>query len=259
MLVLGSDRLRAILATSGALVWLAVDVWLDRVDVAGRTATVVVAVIACLVIVAGTLLGRVDGRTRRGPLLLMACVGAALAPLAAALESPTDTEAGLTPAAAATAGLLILAALGCALRAGPAVSRRRALAAGVVVVASGAVVAFMRMLQPGGRFGVVVLFGATLLTAVVVLSRPWPARSGVSSYAGLAGLTLLAYPLLMLVTLFVTVSWLPIAKVITGLAGNPPVNAADWDAVLAILGIAAGLAFGLPISWITRNRLLTEP
>jgi hypothetical protein len=96
---------------------------------------------------------------RRVPLLYMACVGATLAPLAAAAESPTDTEAGLTPAAAATAGLLVLVALGCALAAGPAVSRRRALAAGAVAVVAGATVTIMRIQQPGTRSGTVVLLG----------------------------------------------------------------------------------------------------
>jgi hypothetical protein len=98
-----------------------------------------------------------------------------------------------------------------------------------------------------------------LLTAVAAFSRSWPARTGVSGYAGFAVLTLATYPTPMLATILVTVLELPVAKVFTAMAGNPPVNDADSDAILAIAGVVVGLAFGLGVYGTERIHLLAGP
>lgn len=228
----------------GPLVWLAIDVWLDRIDVAGTGMTVVLAGVACLVLLASALLGRAAAdEARPVPLLFVACVGAAMAPLAAAIESPSDSEAALNPSAAATAALLILMALGCAAQAGPDMSRQRALATGAVAAIAGAVVAATRLTPPGSiaRLAVALALGALLITAVAALSRPWPDRAGVRRYAGVAVLALIGYEVLLFGMVLVTI-FFPIAPAFTAWAGNPPVNSADMDTIYASGGLLAGIA-----------------
>jgi hypothetical protein len=95
----------SIAAAAGAG-WLVADLALDRADVAGGEAAALLAVAGCAVVVTLSLLpGRGAGRRDRRVLIGAASVNAALAPIAAAIESPTDTEPALTPSALAVGAL----------------------------------------------------------------------------------------------------------------------------------------------------------
>lgn len=257
VLVLRGDRRRSWVAVAGAVAWLGADVGLDRLDVRGVTATVVIAVVACGVLLTGGALSRVAGGPEvggRAALGLLASVTAALAPLAAAIESPSDTEAGLTPAAVAAATGLVLAALGCALAAGPAPSGRRALAAvAFVVIAVGLIVA-ARLASPGPglRALVEVLLGVVGLTAVALFSRGWPAADDLLASLGFGLAALVLYPVLTLGSAVVMMMSGQPARYLTELAGNSAVNAADSDVILAFAGVLAGLAFGFAVLGFAR-------
>lgn len=270
VLMVRGERVRSWLGVVGTVLWLGVDVGLDRLDVRGPTAAFVIAGAACGALLAAGVLAR--GRAGRdtdlpvgadrppgGGLLFAACMTAAVAPLAAGIESPTDTEAGLTPTAVAAAALLILAALGCALAAGPKVSRPRALAAIAVTAAAGVLVTMARIASAGTapRLLAVVVLGVVVLTAVAGLGQAQP--FGGSGLAAFGATTLLLYPVVVLgSSLFMIVSGLP-ARLLTELAGNSAVNAADSDLILAFAGIFAGLAFALVVNGFSRKSWLAEP
>lgn len=276
------ERWRTRLALLVGLAWLAVDIGLDRLEVAGWPAAAALGVVAGGLLSAAALVGGrttreggtllegtavLEGGTRpEGPteparrtiregveagerpgrhvLLLAASVAAAAAPLAGALESPTDTEPSLTPSALTAGVLLAVVAAACALAAAPAATVLRfrlAMATGVVGVAG---VILLRALPIHSRLTVGVLFGAALLSGVAVTA--WPRRTGrgLLEYAALAAGTLLGYPVLLMSTVIATGFALPIAAPLTALAGSPAVNSADEDILITLVGVVPGLVFG---------------
>jgi len=242
------DRTRSAVAALGALAWLGVDLWLDRIDV---TATVPVAIGAGAVVLAAWTAGLVAAPgvgtgPRRGVLLLAAVAAAALVPLAGGIESPTDTEPALTPTALAAGGLLAAVAIVAALAAAPARSAARTAAAVLVAGGAAAGLTFLRAAPPGGRFFVAVVAGAALLTGVAVLSTAWPDRTPmrIAYLALLFGGTTAYLVVMLLALLVVTAILVPVAATFTALAGNPPVNAADTDVLFVLIGLLAALPFG---------------
>jgi hypothetical protein len=214
------------------LVWFGADLALDRAQI---TAFVPTAVGAVLAVTAAAVAGvRHRPAPRRRVLTTVAAICAAAAPMAALLESPTDAEPQLAPTRLLAAALLVVAALACALVAGPAVSARRLLAA--VAVLAPAVAGLV--LVPG-NMAVGVGVGGGLLTAAWLLSRAWP---GWSRAGGVALASLAAYPMLVMVLVLFQIV-LPVGAIFTALAGSPPVNAADSDVLYVLAGVLTGLGF----------------
>jgi hypothetical protein len=222
-----------------APLWIAADVVLDRLDV---RATVPVAV-AIAVVVTGFLF---TTRTGRGAARPGAVIAAALVPLAAEIQSPTDTEAALDPMAAAVAAVLVLAAVVGVLavrtasaRSGSARSgsaRSGSARSGVAVAAlaavCGALIAWSRIDAPRAQ-PIPVLLGILLTAAVVALTAT-------QRHAAQTVISALVYPVSAFVAVLFSVL-VSIGGPVTALASNPPVHAGDEDAIATVGGLAAGL------------------
>jgi hypothetical protein len=245
VLVFRGDRLRTRLSLLGGVAWLAADIWLDRLDVAGWVAAAALAIVTGALLSGAVFAGtRKEAGTGRHALLVAASVAAALAPLAGGLESPTDTEPSLTPSALTAGVLLAVVAGACALAGVPAstvVRFRVAVATAVVGVAG---VTAMRAMPLENRLLVGVLLGAALLSGVAVTAWPRPAGRGLLGYAVLAAGTLLGYPVLLMSTVMATGFIVPVAAPLTALAGSPAVNGADEDLLFTLVGVLPGLVFG---------------
>ena len=258
------DRRVAGFGVLAALGWVGADLWLDRADVTGTAPTVLLAAAGCAV-VAGTtaLVRRKPAPSNRGTLILAASVCAALVPLAAGIESPTDREPELTPAALAVGAILLVVAAGRALAAAtvpgpatprPALTRARLLVAAGYLLLGGVGLVVLRSVPPGGRFVAMVLLGGLLLAGVAALGWPWAAGGpGWVKLGSAAFGALLGYPAVLLGTLLVTGFALPAARPLTHLAGNISVNAADEDILLSLVGLVTGLVLGGVLSWGARD------
>ena len=260
-------RRPALLAAIAGLVWPVADALLDRLDVGpvfGWSAGICVVLAAVVAFVRGRAtpvagVGRGPGmlsafaRGRatpvaglgRGALTVSAFVAAGAVPLAAATQSPTDTERALTVGSAATAALLVLAAFGAAAASAP--SRRRNMAAVLLVLPAFALVAAARAVAPEHRAPQVMGLAVLMLTGVWALSRRGPWTNAVARCV-LAALALtVAYTVVSIVVFLLTGFTSAIATVFTWLAGSPAVNSSDTDALLSLPGIVAGLAIGLAV------------
>ncbi|WP_144022719.1 hypothetical protein [Asanoa hainanensis] len=227
--------------------WIGADLLLNRSDVRGDVAAVVLSVAAAAAALAAILVvrrRRGDGPEHR-PLVLGAAVSAALAPLVAGIESPTDTEAALTPAAVTLGALLTVLTLGLALAAAPDLETVHWVTTGVVVVAAAGGLTLARVLEPGNQLGSMMLLGTLQLTAVALLTGAVP-RGALAWLRQLPKLLvpLVLYPALVLFTVLVTVYLVPVPSWFTALGGNVPVNAADSDTLYALTGVATGLLIG---------------
>ncbi|MCG5469658.1 hypothetical protein LADH09A_003576 [Micromonospora sp. LAH09] len=243
--------------------WIAADVVVDRADPIGVRATVLLAVAGCAVL--GALAGMLWWRERgaqpawdydrqstgergtpsaaaRRVLTGAACVAGVLTLVAAGMESPTDREPELNQGALVTAALLVALAVGAALAAAPArTGARVGLAAGLTVAALLGV-GLVRAAAPGERFLPEVGLGAVLLTGVTLLAWDWPGGRPVWRHHALAALIALVGPVVFLVATAVPMMlMLPIGATFTSLAGNSPINAADSDVLVSLVGLIAGL------------------
>jgi len=235
--------------------WIAADVAVDRADPIGLDATVLLAVAgyAVLGVVAALLLWweraapqtREPGRTPaadRRVLTGAACVAGVLTLVAAGIESPTDREPELNQGALATAALLVALAVGAALAAAPARTRARVgLAVGLTVVALLGVW-LVRAAAPGERLLPEAALGAVLLTGVTLLAWDWPGGRPIWWHHALAALIAFVGPVVFLVaTAIPMMIMMPIGAAFTALAGNSPINAADSDLLVSLVGLLAGL------------------
>jgi hypothetical protein len=207
-----------------APLWIAADVVLDRLDV---RATVPVAV-AIAVVVTGFLL---VNRTGRGAARPGAVIAAALVPLAAEIQTPTDTEAALDPMAAAVAAVLVLAAVVGVLAVRTA-SARTGVAVAALAAVCGALIVWSRIDAPQAQ-PIPVLLGILLTAAVVALTAT-------QRYALQTVTSALVYPVSAFVAVLFSVL-VSIGGPFTALASNPPVHAGDEDAIVTVGGLAAGL------------------
>ncbi|MFG3642278.1 hypothetical protein ACGF3C_18645 [Micromonospora sp. NPDC047762] len=247
--------------------WIAADVAVDRADLIGVDATVRLAVAgyAVLGVVAALLLwweravpplwepdtesARERGATPatdRRVLTGAACVAGVLTLVAAGMESPTDREPELNQGALATAALLVALAAGAALAAAPARTRVRVgLAAGLTVVALLGV-GWVRATAPGTRLLPEAALGAVLLTGVTLLAWDWPGGRPIWRHHALAALIALVGPVVFLVATAIPMMILmPIGAAFTALAGNSPINAADSDLLVSLVGLLAGLGMAV--------------
>jgi membrane protein YqaA with SNARE-associated domain len=267
--------------------WIAADVVLDRVGVAGAVTAVVLAVVGCVAVLTvalslarrtqpGDVRGAGPGDVRRaGPgdvrrvrpgdvrgvrpgddirrvagrdrvvLLVAAAVGAALAPLAAGIESPTDTESALTPSAVIVGALLVVTTVGAALSLAPAGSTGCRIGAGTLAALGGAGVVAVAPVAPPGQLVPMMLLATVLLGGVSLLASALPGRRPrwrrqVPVFLAV----LVGYPVLTMFWLLLTVFGVPVGAWLTALAGSAEVNAADSDTLYALIGLATGLLLG---------------
>ncbi|MET7372367.1 hypothetical protein [Micromonospora arida] len=235
--------------------WIAADVAVDRADPIGLDATVLLAVAgyAVLGVVAALLLWweRAAPQTRepgttpaaaRRVLTGAACVAGVLTLVAAGIESPTDREPELNQGALATAALLVALAVGAALAAAPARTRARVGLAVGLTVAALLGVGLVRAAAPGERLLPEAALGAVLLTGVTLLAWDWPGGRPIWWHHALAALIAFVGPVVFLVATAVPMMLLlPIGAAFTALAGNSPINAADSDLLVSLVGLLAGL------------------
>jgi hypothetical protein len=246
LLVARGEWKRSTVAMLGTASWLALDLSLDRADVAGRAATIRLALGACAVIaivVAGMSWRAGPPRPGRRVLMFAATVTAVAAPLAGAIESENDTEPPLNPSAFAVGALLALVAIGCALAAAPELSRRRVFVALGLAVASGGGLVLLRVTTPGDRFLPTIAFAGVLLAGITLLRREWPDTSVTwAGYLLMVLATWVAYPFLVVV--FLLLASQPLAVAATAFVGNPAVNDADTDVLFSAGAVLTGLVFG---------------
>ncbi|GAA5202274.1 hypothetical protein GCM10023322_83910 [Rugosimonospora acidiphila] len=204
--------------------WIAADVILDRFDVRA-TGPVMVATAVAVTAFA------VTARTGRGAARPGAVIAAALVPLAAEIQSPTDSEAALDPMAAAVAAVLLLAAIVGVVAVRTASPRTVLIVAGLTA-GCGALIAWSRVEPPGAR-PIPILLGVLLTAAVVALTAT--RRHTVQTV-----MSALAYPASAIIAVLLCVL-LSVGGIFTALAGNPPVHGGDEDAIVTLGGLAAGL------------------
>lgn len=254
------ERSRTGRAVALGVLWIGADVVLDRADVAGSVATILLATVGVAGVLAAAVPWWADPvRLDRRVLVVAASVGAALVPLAAGIESPTGTEPELAPAASVTALLLLAVTVCCAVGAAPARSVLRLRVAGALVCVG---VVVLRLLALGGRFPVMMVLGAVLLVGVALVVGDGPrlvvgdrgssptrgrsaGRSGRLRVVGLGTVVLIGYPVLVLCAQAATTLVLPVAPAFTALAGNIAVGAAGQDVLYALVGLLPGLLLGV--------------
>lgn len=254
VLALRGDRRRSAGAGLAVLGLIGVDLVLDRLDLAGRPGAGWLSAAACALILVAWLFARRGAAPDRVPLILAASVAAATAPLAAGIESPTDTEPALTPLALVTGCLLVAVAVACAVAAAPDRSPARLAAAGALAVVGGGAVALQRIAEPGQPGLLLLLLGGFLLAGVAAVICPW--RRGTTTASAVL---VVGYPVLLLLTIMVTGFMVPVASVFTAAAGNPPVNAADTDLLLTLVGVLPGLVLGGLLAVVSRTRRRWHP
>ncbi|MEV4538465.1 hypothetical protein AB0J82_32275 [Asanoa sp. NPDC049518] len=242
--------------------WIGADLLLNRADVHGDVAAVVLSVAGAAAALAAALVVRRKTRGDEGerrPLALGAAVSAALAPLVAGIESPTDTEAALTPAAVTLGALLTVLTLGLALAAAPELTAMHRITTGAVLVAAAGGLALARVLEPGSQLGSMMLLGTVQLTAVGLLTGALP-RGAMAWLKQLPKLLvpLVLYPALVLFTVLVTAYLVRVPAWFTALGGNVPVNAADSDTLYALTGVVSGLLIGWLLLVIERALVVPE-
>ncbi|WBB70703.1 hypothetical protein [Micromonospora sp. WMMD812] len=259
-------------------VWVAVDLAVDRADPTGARPTVLLAAGGCAVLAAlATLLvrrtvdasaadrraGQPIGTAHRCALAAAASVAGVLTMVAAGIESPTDREPELNPAAVAAAALLTALALGCALAAAPTPTWPRrwlAVGAGAATLVG---IGLLRTVSPeDGRVLPEVLLGAVLLTALTLLAWDWPHGRPDWRRHALAALAALIAPMVMLLAAVLATMLLRIGAPFTALAGNSPIHAADSDVLLSLAGVLAGLGMAPLIAWppaLTGRRASPDP
>jgi hypothetical protein len=233
---------KALMAAAAlGVVWLTADLWLDRVDINGRSAAVWLAVAGCLGVAMTAAVSRGGTPYRWGP-HLVAGTAAVLATASTSVTTPWQepvTRADQVAIENAVTAMDITLAVGfmavvVALLA-PAMATVRArwlvaigaaatLAANVLSVAYGS--------WPGVAYVGVLALAMTVVSAAgdVPLSR----------LLGVGGVTILLAPCLA-ITMFVTVA-IPMGRTMTVLAGNPAVHGADTDLALALPAAIIGLA-----------------
>ncbi|GIJ63469.1 hypothetical protein Vau01_109850 [Virgisporangium aurantiacum] len=247
VLAFRGDRWRsagAWLAVGGLI---GVDLAVDRYDLAGLPAAGWLSAAVCALLFLGWLLTRPGSAPDRVSLILAASVAAATAPLAAGIESPSETDpAALDAAALVTGVLLVVMAFGCAVAAAPRRSPRRLAVAGAAAVAASGAVA-LRVVETGPQILLYVAAGGLLLAGVAAVVCPWKPGTAIAAIGMLVGHPVLSTALL----LFFAIGW-PLGPEFTRIAGNPPVNAADTDLIIVPVGILSGLILGALLAAISR-------
>jgi hypothetical protein len=247
VLAFRGDRWRSVGAWLAVGALIGVDLAVDRHDLAGRPAAGWLSAAVCALLFLGWLLTRRGSAPDRVPLILTASVAAATAPLAAGIESSSDTDpAALEPAALVTGLLLVAMAVGCAVAAAPRPSPRRLAVAGAVAVVASDAVALL-VFETGPQILLYVVAGGLLLAGVATVVCPWKPGMAIAAICMLVGHPVLSTALFV----FFAIGW-PLGPELTRIAGNPPVNAADMDLIVVPVGVLSGLILGALLIVISR-------
>jgi hypothetical protein len=178
------------------------------------------------------------GGWRPSVLRAVAVVAAVASGLVAGIESPTDTEPELTAGAATVAFLLALVAVVTAVHAAGSF-RQRMLAPALLVAAVPWLIRFASPQPTTGRAFATFAYLVVLVVVVVALARPHT-RQRLRDHAAAAAITAVMVPLVLLPLTLLSIVW-QTGKPFTAFAGNPPINTADTDILLAILAVPVGL------------------
>ncbi|MER7002830.1 hypothetical protein ABT297_07260 [Dactylosporangium sp. NPDC000555] len=233
-------------ALLGGLVWLAVDIALDRAELSNGT--VPLAVVAAVVALAGCYRGVTSrGTAHRAGLLVAAAVAAVLSSMSLLTESPTDTEPALNPGSAGASCVLALIAVGAAFSVAPRVSRIRYLVGCLGGAVAAATPWLLRHTYPKpGPERLLLGLGLTVLlvvcVAIVAWRRPEKPRQWLW-YPAVAAAAALVFPLVFIPAVL-ALAYLHVGDVFTALAGNPPINVSDSDIIGTMPAVLAGIALG---------------
>jgi hypothetical protein len=257
ILSVGGRRPLAWCALGGGIAWAGVDVLLDRLDVAGPTATVWVATIACAVlVVARVVVGLwlpIDCTPDRLGLTVAAVVASATVLSCGVIVTPDHKDHGLVAASMVLGGLLTLTILGSALSAAPTVGRTQILGACAAAVAAAAGLAIVRLGSWTVYANIVWLAflpGLALLIAVWFLVRdPDHDLSARWEKAAIAAGLAIGVPVVLILVLLWTTFVVNFAAPISALTGSPPVNVADSDTLVTLGGLLVGAVLA---RWLVR-------
>ncbi|GHJ46786.1 hypothetical protein Cs7R123_41280 [Catellatospora sp. TT07R-123] len=244
----GWSRRALSVGAAATVVWLAADLAVDRYDVSGPAAAVLLGVCgaayfaAVVVLVARLAPAGPGGAAARhvaaGTAALLA-VGSLLVVtpwdvVETAVQARLETELTVVKVV-----LAVLFAACAAMVAGVPAANRSVTVAAVAVAAVCATV--LAVLAPVGLPFVLALWAATV-SALVAVAAP-----RVRGTAGLAGLLALAVPGAVGGFAVLIIGGMAVGGLLTSLAGNPPVNGADSDIALAL----AVFTVGVSLSWAT--------
>lgn len=261
------DRSISAIFTAGAVGWLGLDTWLDRIDFGGATSELWAIGLAGAVVAGLWLLVlRREVVPSRPTLLFAAAICAAVAPMAALTTGPDDIDPlVLTQLSLALSLLLSALAFACALSSASRFSRGRLVAAVFLALLVFLQVARVQQASPDSPSFVGVLTLGSLLFSVVALAaggerrahgdREHGARARLGRLAVLVGAAA-TYPVLFTETFGGAAGGVgaALAEMLTRLAGNPVVNSADTDSINALTGVITGVLFGLLVLSAPRIR-----
>ncbi|MEU4421689.1 hypothetical protein AB0F81_13780 [Actinoplanes sp. NPDC024001] len=246
---------------AGGCAWLAADVVLDRMDHVSGTAQLAIGAAAVALLcgaaasatpVCGAAASAARAEPRPDALLTVATIAAVGSGLATLTDSPTGTEPELRAGSAVVGSLLALVAVLAAAQAAGPVSRSRARTVIPAGVLAAAVPLLLRYASPrvsGGVFLAVFAFTVLLVVIVVALARPQPRsqwRCPAAAVIATGALTVMFPPLMIFSALLQT------GEPFTALAGNPPVDEAEVDALVVLLAVPIGLVLGSVLRGFTR-------
>ena len=242
LVLIGQATVRALVGAGGlGAVWLAGDLWLDRIDIDGRPAAVGLAAAGCAGVALAAVLSRGGAPSRSGR-HLVAGTAAVLAvtpmtittpwekPATGAFEVPIDNA--LTTMKLATAVAFMAVTVAMLAPALDTVRSRWLVPVGAAVTLAAAVPMIVdETLVNLAAWGVLALAAAI---------APAAADVSIARLLASCGITLVLTPVLVAAAfLFVALN---LGSAMTGLAGNPPVHAADFDTALALPMALCGLA-----------------
>jgi len=248
LIAVGRSSVRAVIvAATLGVAWFGADIWLDRIDIDGSSAMVLLAGAGCAAVtVAAVAVGRGSPSERISYLAASTAVVLASVPLS--ITNPWNEpltepdEIRINHAIKIMDAVLSVALLAVAVA---LVARMMRTARSRWLVPAGALVAAMGfvlliVLGPGAGAGWVLLVLVAIPVALVGIATAWDVSD--ARLARIGGSALLLLPCSIFV-LFSLGTWL--GGQLTALAANPPINSADEDIAqpptmaLIGLGIAA--------------------
>ena len=250
----GGDRRWVAAAVVLGGLWAAADVLVDRADLAGTPAAVLLAAAAVgiVALVAGLLHVRLGGPpapVERRRLVITACVAAALLAGAACTATPQGNPAELGPAAVVTSLLTGAVAICCALAAGPPSAPARRWWALALAALTALAVWAVRLAPADGRTFPRLVLGTVLITGITLLAWDRPGGRPQWRWHGLAALWAFAGLQVVWTAVLLVARALAIGPSFTALAGNLPVAAPQEDVPVPLVALLTGLVLGLPLAW----------
>ncbi len=254
VLIAGAGSRVLLVAGGSAIAWLAADLWLDRVDAAGWLTALWLAVAAAAWFGATALAAvRLGAGEKRGELAgyLVAATAAVLAAFTTVVTTPWDEPVTQPDRVRVEDALTVLKwtlVVSFALAAIALIAHRLTARRAGVLAAFGALAAVVAVpaAYGYGPLSALGLFAMPVLAALAVAaSRDAPTRRLIgTAFPGFVAVLTVLLPLRFIST--------GIGAALTSLAHNPPVNSADSDAPLALVGLVIGVMLALVTYAATR-------